>query len=239
MKVRDTDVRQAEQRQVRDAYGIALAALLSSTLMLIALPTSVTSLVTLVAAMLQVTALALTMRVSGVARRIFNTGIGLASLLVIVSIAVVASGAASGHVIALGVWLLLVLTTIAAILRRLAQYRSVTMPLVMGLLCIYLLLGIAFGLTYAIAGVAGPPVFAQGESSVSTTVYFSFITLATVGYGDFTPANSVVRAIAVAEAMLGQLYLVSVVAAAVGRLGAGRRPQAAIRDDREPETDPA
>ena len=235
MNARGTDAASSEQRLVVDAYGIALAALLFSTLMLVSLATSVTSLVTGIAAMLQITALALTMRVSGATRRMSNVGIGLAVVLLIVSVAAATSGSASGHAVALGGWLLLVLSTIAAILRRLAQYRSVTMPLVMGLLCIYLLLGMAFGLTYAIAGVIAPPVFTQGEGTVSTSVYFSFVTLATVGYGDFTPANAVVRAVAVAEAMLGQLYLVSVVAAAVGRLGAGRRAPRVTDDGSEPD----
>jgi Ion channel len=58
-------------------------------------------------------------------------------------------------------------------------------------------------------GVAGLPTAAD-------QLYFSVITLATVGYGDITPASQLARAVAVVEALTGQIYLVSVVAAVVG-----------------------
>jgi len=46
----------------------------------------------------------------------------------------------------------------------------------------------------------------------------SYVTLATLGYGDYTPAGTTARMMAVTEALLGQLYLVTVVALVVGRL---------------------
>ncbi|HEX3262045.1 MAG TPA: potassium channel family protein [Solirubrobacterales bacterium] len=53
-------------------------------------------------------------------------------------------------------------------------------------------------------------------------LYFSFVTITTVGYGDLTAGTSLGRSIAIAEALTGQIYLVTVVAAIVGVLG-GRR----------------
>ena len=53
-------------------------------------------------------------------------------------------------------------------------------------------------------------------------VYFSFVTLTTVGYGDLTASNSVGRAFAVQEALFGQIYLVTVVALLVSNLGRQR-----------------
>jgi hypothetical protein len=50
-------------------------------------------------------------------------------------------------------------------------------------------------------------------------MYFSFITLATVGYGDLVPALQLGRALAVLEGLTGQLYLVTVVALVVSRIG--------------------
>jgi hypothetical protein len=58
-------------------------------------------------------------------------------------------------------------------------------------------------------GTSDPP-------SPSDLLYFSVITLATVGFGDITPASEVARAVTVVEALIGQLYLVSVVAGVVG-----------------------
>jgi hypothetical protein len=50
-------------------------------------------------------------------------------------------------------------------------------------------------------------------------VYFSFITMATVGYGDLAPQGGVARALAVTEGLFGQIYLVTAVAALVGNIG--------------------
>ena len=56
-------------------------------------------------------------------------------------------------------------------------------------------------------------------------MYFSFITMATVGYGDLTPRGGLGRALAVIEGLLGQIYLVTAVAALVGNLGQTRAPR--------------
>jgi hypothetical protein len=50
-------------------------------------------------------------------------------------------------------------------------------------------------------------------------LYFSFVTITTVGYGDLTAGTSLGCSIAIAEALTGQIYLVTVVAAIVGVLG--------------------
>jgi hypothetical protein len=54
-------------------------------------------------------------------------------------------------------------------------------------------------------------------------VYFSFVTLTTVGYGDLTASNEVGRAVAILEALAGQLYLVTIVALFVSNLGRERQ----------------
>ena len=54
-------------------------------------------------------------------------------------------------------------------------------------------------------------------------MYYSFITLTTTGYGDFVPAADVTRMIAVTEALLGQVYLVTIVALLVSNVGSTRR----------------
>jgi voltage-gated potassium channel Kch len=51
---------------------------------------------------------------------------------------------------------------------------------------------------------------------ISDSIYFSFVTLATLGYGDITPANKVLRGIAVLECIIGQLYLALLIARLVG-----------------------
>jgi voltage-gated potassium channel Kch len=71
-----------------------------------------------------------------------------------------------------------------------------------------------------VSAVTGQPFFVQTSMPGPIDyLYFSYVTLTTVGYGDFTAATSVGRMIAVSEALTGQLYLVSAVALLVGNIG--------------------
>jgi len=96
---------------------------------------------------------------------------------------------------------------------------------VRGVLCIYLWLGLFFSALHDFCG-ALIPHYLNGTGTHPTqsdTLYFSLITLTTVGFGDITPAANLARAIAATEALVGQLYLVSVVAAVVARFRPQRR----------------
>jgi hypothetical protein len=80
-------------------------------------------------------------------------------------------------------------------------------------LCVYLLIGIAFGGIFAALEATTPGSLAGSEPlDLGKAVYFSFVTLATLGYGDIVPAASAARALAVLEAMFGQLYLAVLIA---------------------------
>ena len=73
---------------------------------------------------------------------------------------------------------------------------------------------VAFAFAYRfLAEVQGGPFFgAQGEGDVADDLFFSFITLTTTGYGNLVPADNPGQSIAVLEALLGQLFLVTAVA---------------------------
>ena len=90
----------------------------------------------------------------------------------------------------------------------------------LGAICIYILLGMAFAFIYtAIGQIGSEPFFSeQATASSADYQYFSFVTLTTTGYGDLTAAQGFGRAIAVLEGLSGQLYLVTIVALLVGRL---------------------
>jgi hypothetical protein len=111
-----------------------------------------------------------------------------------------------------------------AILRRLSREEVVNVQVLAGALCLYLLLGLFFTFLYkAIDAVDAKPLFVQTTTASSTDItYFSYVTLTTVGYGDFTAAQNGVRMLAVTEALFGQLYLVSAVALVVSQFGRGR-----------------
>jgi hypothetical protein len=106
--------------------------------------------------------------------------------------------------------------------RQLRAERTITLDLMFGVLSIYLLLGFAFSLAFqAIGDLGSGGFFASGAAeSPSNFLYFSFVTLTTVGYGDLSPAGGAGRAVAIALALTGQIYLVTVVAIIVSNLGA-------------------
>ena len=89
-------------------------------------------------------------------------------------------------------------------------------------------IGFAFAFTYgAIVGVAAADVLANATGdSFFDYVYFSFVTITTVGYGDITALTDVGRALAIVETLLGQIFLVVLIAYLVGKLSGGRRARA-------------
>ena len=97
---------------------------------------------------------------------------------------------------------------------------AVTMHTMFGVLCIYLLIGMLFSYAYGLVGDAqSTPFFAsQINADISDYLYFSFATMTTVGYGDLAAATDLGRSVAIAEALIGQIYLVTVVAVIVGGL---------------------
>jgi hypothetical protein len=110
------------------------------------------------------------------------------------------------------------------IIRRLLAHHQIDLTTVAGALCVYLLAGILFAYIFAAVGdISGNPFFVQQTSANGVDfVYFSFVTLATLGYGDLTARGDLGRMLSVTEAILGQLYLVSAVALLVANLGRSR-----------------
>jgi hypothetical protein len=113
---------------------------------------------------------------------------------------------------------------ILGVVRSLRAKQAVTLEAVFGVLCIYLLLGMFFSFVYgSIDRLGGAPFFAGGQpATVSNCMYFSFATLTTVGYGDLTARANLGHTLSVSEALLGQIYLVTIVSLIVANLGRGR-----------------
>ena len=100
---------------------------------------------------------------------------------------------------------LLVLASPIAIGWRILHHTRVTTQTVLGALCIYVLIGLVFAnADYGVQLVSGNSFFAQpGHHGPADFAYFSYITMATVGYGDLTPATGLPRTNAVLEALHG------------------------------------
>jgi hypothetical protein len=91
---------------------------------------------------------------------------------------------------------------------------------IVGAVCIYQLLGLIWAVLYAgveivSPGALGDLTMASG-SEIRDFIYFSFVTLTTLGYGDYAPQGPLVRALAYSEAVVGQLYVAIVIASLVG-----------------------
>ena len=115
----------------------------------------------------------------------------------------------------------------AIILVRFRRVLYVNVQTVLGAICIYVVIGILFAsVDSGLGHLSDQPFFAGIAAATSSQyVYFSFITLSTVGYGDLTPALPAARALAVTEALIGQLYLVTVLALLVSNFGQVRQPR--------------
>lgn len=86
----------------------------------------------------------------------------------------------------------------------------VTLHRIQGATAVYLLLGLAWASAYELVAIRHPDAFSgaigSGENPMQHWLYFSFVTLTTMGYGDITPVHPVARSLAVLEALVGQLY---------------------------------
>lgn len=103
------------------------------------------------------------------------------------------------------------------ILRDVLRAGSVTWDKISGAICAYLLIGVTWGLAYAWIALHDPTAFTTAAGPVDVLrepamVYYSFVTLTTLGYGDITPVSHAARTLAWLEAAAGQIYLVVLVA---------------------------
>lgn len=122
---------------------------------------------------------------------------------------------------------------IARIFGRVANAPVINALVVIRAISVYVLIGLLYAYLFIAMSVTGQAFFVEGPQPNSTFLYFSYVTLATVGYGDFTPAYTAGRLLAVSEGLIGQLYLVTVLALIVSNLGRerGKAEAASPRDD--------
>ena len=138
----------------------------------------------------------------------------------------------------------LVIAAPIVILNRILRHESIGRETILGAICVYVLLGIVFaGIYGAINDIDGGDFFAQRacQSNVDF-LYFSFVVLTTLGFGDLTPGPTSRACSSTFEALIGQIFLVTLVARLMALYGLERRQPATVTvdaDDAQRRTTPA
>ena len=103
---------------------------------------------------------------------------------------------------------------VLAIITRFLGHQRVTDQTVLAVICVYVLFGLIFAFfSFGLNSITGRQFFVQNPSpTFADFVYYSFVVLTTLGFGDLTPATEPGQALVAFEALLGQLFLVTVVA---------------------------
>jgi hypothetical protein len=158
---------------------------------------------------------------------VMQVATGVALVVVAISVAEAASGTVDNVAVRIANLMLVLLAppaVIVGVLRTMRAHNKVTITSVLGVLCLYILLGLFFAQLYgAIDRIIGGQFFANNvQGTVSNCVYFSFTTLSTIGYGDITTSGNFGHTLAVSEGLVGQIYLVTIVSVFVGNLGRAR-----------------
>jgi hypothetical protein len=208
------------------SYGLVLALIVVEFVFMSVAPNSPWADSTLV--LLQGGTLVTALFTSGVARADSAISLGLVALAAVSALALLIFG---GNTLTGVVGILsgaLPVATIAIVALGVVDQGEANVRAVTGAICVYVLIGILFVYLYGVLAVLGSgDFFAQGtDGTRSLRLYFSFVTLGTLGYGDYTAAGELGRTLAVVEAILGQLYLVTVIAVLVSRIR-GRKDQSA------------
>ena len=106
------------------------------------------------------------------------------------------------------------------ILRRLFRLQRVTVETLSSAASAYLLVGVTFALAYAALSAQDPNAFTMGGvpgiTGFEVSIYYSFVTLTTLGYGDILPVSHAARTLAIFESICGVLYLGMIIARMVG-----------------------
>jgi hypothetical protein len=209
----------------RERYGLLLGAIIVAfAIQGIAEPGKFEEV--LVAVLLGATLL-LALWVADAKPRVMWVAVLIVAALILISVVEAAGGGVGGGATRIANALLVGLAPpaiVLGVLRSLRARQAVTLEAVFGVLCVYILLGMFFASVYGtIDRFGGNPFFAGGQTAtVAHCLYFSFTSLTTAGYGDFTARTNLGHTLSVSEALLGQIYLVTVVSLIVANLGRSR-----------------
>lgn len=212
------DERHAQGSRAEARFGVVLLLLLATFVVLMTGSTS--KWLRPVTVGLTGTTLVASLVAADVSPRLRRVAMVVVVAAFLASLSVVGIGKRSGDGLNAALAAGLVLVAPFAIARSVIRRRIVDMRTILAALCVYVLFGMLWAFVYvAIGNLHATAFFVQTTKPTSADyLYFSYITQLTVGYGDLTAAGNIGRACSVLEALLGQVYLVTVIAVLVSRL---------------------
>jgi hypothetical protein len=204
-----------------DSYGLVLLLVVVTYVVSVSMTEEHAASVVLTVQLATVWLTLRTSRARRAVRLIADIVLCLAAVVAVVSLFVHKPGGQLGGIFT--VCCLLYLIAPFSIVRHLMMRREIDTETLLGAVATYLLIGMVFAFAYRAAGEFGSvPFFGPaGRGSLSQDLFFSFVTMTTVGYGNLVPAANPGQTFAVLEAVAGQLFLV----VAVGKIISSMRPR--------------
>lgn len=152
---------------------------------------------------------------------LFSIGMLLVAAGVVFSVVTAQSNSTVFQYLSLGALIGFLLVAIGHSFKQVAFGTDLSMNRVVGAICVYLLLGVIWALSYSVLELSAPGSFTgfepqPGRGWDSEWLYFSFVTMTTLGYGDLLPISATARAMAYMQAVFGQFYIAILVAGLVG-----------------------
>lgn len=213
-----------------DSYGLLFALLVIDLFVVVGLPYT-PYWIFFVNAPFAISILLLTLHTSRAPKRVMRWGYYLSTFVMLVAgIGLVGTIVQGGDPTSTPDWygavtgiisVLVILYLPVAILRRILGHEKVTIETILGALCVYLLLGFIFAGIFGTVDSISASTFAlpHSQNSAANLTYLSFITLTTVGFGDVVPNGDFARSIVIFEALIGQVFLLTMLARLVSKFG--------------------
>ncbi len=154
------------------------------------------------------------------ASRLYTAGMFVAIIAIILNILSIARQDDTLRIIALLALFIFLLLVAFNTLRQVGFSDDISLNRIVGAICIYLLLGVIWSIAYTVLEFLQPGSFKGMTEMVSPLrnpdwIYFSFVTITTLGYGDITPVTQTAKTLSFAEAIVGQFYIAVLVAGLV------------------------
>lgn len=206
-----------------NSYGMVLALIVATYVIAVSAPASWVPFVVFV----QVTTVWFALRTSRAARVVrvvADVALVAATILAIFEIARGLPEEPSARVFVVSAALYLI-APIAAI-RHIGTRPTVDQETLLGAIGAYLMIGMCFAFTYRVIAIASDQQFfgSVGDGTIDQVLFFSFTTLTTTGFGNYVPADNPGQSLAVAEMLIGQLFLIIAVGKVIAAWRPSRRP---------------